>query len=427
MTREDVIRQIVKRDIQKQGLTEETVVREARELYEWACKHFGVWDTALQYAGVTLSVKVIERPLPPEQVQRELRRLCTKPSNLQSCLNRRRDPKLYRAAVRHFGSWERALVATGINTANAGVRRRAARLNKRQVVEAIYERNRQGHPMRWVDVCMDTQTLALSAKRCFGNWRKAVSCAGVVSEAAGVKSLRKWNRQTVIAAIHARHEQGLPLKGVKNDNVPLLLAARNVFGTWYEALLAAGLVGTGALRNWNRPRVLVAIQARRNQGLPLTGIWKDDPVLARAARELFGSWSEAVKAAGYKPATRNWSKQLVVEAIQARYGEGLPLSGVYNDDLGLCRAARLFFGSWKAAMAAAGFEVRHASRKWTDEKIIETLRELLAQNIPLEQIWNDHPNLESAARRYFGGRLATLEALKLADARVDGGNDVAGG
>lgn len=427
MTREDVIRQIVKRDIQKQGLTEETVVEEARELHEWACEHFGVWETALQYAGVNLSAKGGERLLGPEQVQRELRRLCTKPSNLRSSWNRRKDPKLYRAAVRHFGSWEQALVATGINTANAGVRRRAVRLNKRQVVEAIFERNRRGQPMRWVDVCMDDQTLALSAKRCFENWRKAVSSAGVISEEAGVRSLRKWNRQTVIAAIHARHEQGLPMTGVKRNDSPLLLAARTVFGTWHEALTAAGLVGAGSLRIWNRSRVLVAIQARHNQGLPLTGIWKDDPVLACAAKRLYGSWSQAVKAAGCKPATRRWNKQLVIEAIQARHREGLPLRGVYNDDLGLCGAARLHFGSWRAAMAAAGFEARRPGQKWTEEKIIETLRELLSQEVSIEQIWNDHPNIESAARRYFGGRQAALEAVKLADGAVDGGSAGAGG
>ena len=426
MTREDVIREIVRRDLQKQGLTEEAVAQDAGELYEWACKHFGVWDTALQYAGVNLSTKVIERPLPPEQVQRELRRLCSKPSNLQSCVNRRKDPKLYRAAVRHFGSWEQALLATGINISNAGVRRRAARLNQRQVVDAIFERNCQGQAMRWVDVCLDDHTLALSARRCFGNWRRAVSSAGVISEEAGVKSLRKWNRQTVIAAIHARHERGLPLKGVKNDDNPLLLAARSVFGTWHEALIAAGVVGTGVLRTWNRSRVIVAIQARHNQGLPLRGVSNDDPVLARAAWRLYGSWAQALTAAGYPPVTRTWSKQLVVEAIQARHQEGLPLRGVYNDDDGLCRAARLHFGSWRAAVAAAGFQVTHPNQKWTEEKIIDTLRELLARNIPLEQIWNDHPSLESAARRYLGGRQAALEAVKLAVGGVDGGDSGAG-
>ena len=57
---------------------------------------------------------------------------------------------------------------------------------------------------------------------------------------------------------------------------------------------------------------------------------------------------------------------------------------------------------------------------YNEEKIIKTLRELLAQDVSIEQIWNDHPDLESAARRYFGGRQAALEAAKLAD---DGAGD----
>ncbi len=72
-------------------------------------------------------------------------------------------------------------------------------------------------------------------------------------------------------------------------------------------------------------------------------------------------------------------------------------------------------------MAAAGFQVRHANQKWSEEKIIETLGGLLAQGIPIEQIWNDHPSLESAARRYLGGRQAALEAVRLADGG-DGGD-----
>ena len=67
----------------------------------------------------------------------------------------------------------------------------------------------------------------------------------------------------------------------------------------------------------------------------------------------FGVCAAAVKAAGFRPPTRNWNRQLVVEAIRDRHREGLPLTDVRHHDSGLCRAALLHFGSWRAAMAAA--------------------------------------------------------------------------
>jgi hypothetical protein len=44
MTREDLIRAIVQRDLQNQGLTAEVVLGEAPGLHTAGCEHFGTWD-----------------------------------------------------------------------------------------------------------------------------------------------------------------------------------------------------------------------------------------------------------------------------------------------------------------------------------------------------------------------------------------------
>ena len=115
--------------------------------------------------------------------------------------------------------------------------------------------------------------------------------------AAGVpvRPPRRWSRESVLAAIRSRHERGLPLIGVWRDDKGLEVAARNHFGTWENAVRAAGLP---TKMRWTKEHVIEAIQRRREQGLPLDNMRRRDGVLYRAARKQWGSWSRALQAAG---------------------------------------------------------------------------------------------------------------------------------
>jgi hypothetical protein len=81
MTLEEVIRQIIDREVRKQELTEKVIPLEVAELHSAACQHFGTWETALKYSGVSLKkrkrsslrkgvvksgVKVVESPFTPK-------------------------------------------------------------------------------------------------------------------------------------------------------------------------------------------------------------------------------------------------------------------------------------------------------------------------------------------------------------------------
>ncbi len=59
MLRQDVIREIVKRDDQERGLAEELVIEENKGPYEADAGYFGVWTTALHYAGIIRSFVVL--------------------------------------------------------------------------------------------------------------------------------------------------------------------------------------------------------------------------------------------------------------------------------------------------------------------------------------------------------------------------------
>ncbi len=63
-----------------------------------------------------------------------------------------------------------------------------------------------------------------------------------------------------------------------------------------------------------------------------------------------------------------WSPDAVIEAIQARHNDRLPLAWliVKKREPDLLFAAEKFFGSWSKAIVAAGFDLRHTY--WSSEK-----------------------------------------------------------
>jgi hypothetical protein len=99
--------------------------------------------------------------------------------------------------------------------------------------------------------------------------------------------------------------------------------------------------------------VIGAIQELHQKGLPLTKVWKDDVNLYSVAKTHFGSWRNAVLAAGLQVKRRRWSKQTVADEIRSRARQGLSLSSRCRENHLLVAAAIRYFGSWRQAVRAA--------------------------------------------------------------------------
>jgi hypothetical protein len=244
MTREDVIRQIVERDVQGQTLVDAMVRREAAPLHAAACEHFGTWETAVKYAGVHGSRLRDDRDYTPDRVLRQIRRLCQSGYSLRAGRNQHRYPDLYEAARRHFGGWKRALRAAGLDLKNAGLRSTPRRLDRQAIIAAMQKRHREGLSLRWSRVCMEDQALAKAAKSAFAGWRRALAAANLPQRSGHVATNRRWTTDVVIQAIQARQRAGKPLSytAVRRDDNCLLDAARRYLGGWSSALAAAGVV-----------------------------------------------------------------------------------------------------------------------------------------------------------------------------------------
>lgn len=309
-----------------------------RKLQRSASKHFGGWRRAVESLGLGS----------------ELRRMWTAQGVIDAILQRRalglklwdipkEDTGLYSTAYKLFGSWLNALQAAGID---ARVRQN---WNKEKVILRIQElaKNDPEKTLWQID-----SKLANAAARRFGSVRNAL-------EAAGVGTLtNQWTSCRIIRQIQVRFAEGKPTHLQGLGDYRLALAAKRRFGSWNEAVRAAGLVDCLRVRqparHWTRQDVVEAIKQCEASGRPLTEFAMECPAVVSAARRHFGRWAWAAEASGLKPKYHAWTRDKIVAEIRRRQQAGRSLSSCEKDNERLVSAAYRYFGSWPAALLAAG-------------------------------------------------------------------------
>jgi hypothetical protein len=338
------------------------VWKEDYGLYAAACCQFGSWRAALAAAGL---------PLPTKWTRERVLAIIRHRHQQQMPLTGewRDDPRLYQAAIVHFGSWTDALRAAELP--------REPRWTRERVIAALQERYAQRRSMK--NVRDDDWWLYYHAKKAFGNWRTAIQAAGLTppkahrgtrpgpswrkqgakrkgrhgaSRRGAVKRPRpreRWSQQRVIAAIEDRYQRGV-LSRVWKEEQTLVRAGVRWFGSWRKALEAAGLA-TQSPGVWSKDDAVQAL--RRWHHLGISNIRSADPALAQAAVKLFGSMDSALEEARLPVAKDRWTKRRVLESIQEGCRRGLPAGRSGFGDQRLGRAARRYFGDWHTAVAVA--------------------------------------------------------------------------
>lgn len=160
-----------------------------------------------------------------------------------------------------------------------------------------------------------------------------------------------------------------------------------------------------------KEQILAEIQLRRRREEPLTGVWRENRELYRAAEQRFGGWHKAIAAAGFGISWRQlWTKELVLDAIQCLHESGVSVRLIRHQRLDLISAACTHFGTWGAAVAAAGIDATRY-RRWSKEQVIQALRHCCRFG-PVK-IGREDPPLARIAGRLFGSLDQALEAAGL--------------
>jgi hypothetical protein len=244
--------------------------------------------------------------------------------------------------------------------------------------------------------------------------------------------MAKWSRERIIREILRREasDQSLDLGAADPVESSLYQAAQRVFGSWRNAVVAAGISPNKARVHdpWPPSRILASIRslARRTRPLQPAEVKRRYEPLVTAARRHFGSWPKAVVAAGVDPEklrrVSRWTKQRIIEAILTRALRGKRLNSSAVRPQSLVEAGTRVFNSWESALEAAGIDPGQASRRppirgsrarWSEEEILLAVRTRLRENKKMNAAAveeNDGPLYRLAKRRYGSWRGALLAA-----------------
>ncbi len=243
-------------------------------------------------------------------------------------------------------------------------RSQGARAGKADVLRAILRREAAGLPLNHAAVLEQDRRLHADALRLFGCWDAALRAAGI--DPVRVRRHRRWSRRAVIHRIVqlAAERKPLNLRAIQLSEATLASATYRFFASWDEALAAAGIDPEAWRRRchrWTRERVIATIQSIRDQGGRLNHAAVGRSSLSPAAVALFGCWDAALQAAGINPREVRvyrtpWTREEMVAEIRRKHEAGEALNAKDVTPNWIRRSARLLFGSWDAALTAAGLD-----------------------------------------------------------------------
>lgn len=186
-------------------------------------------------------------------------------------------------------------------------------------------------------------------------------------------------------------------------------------------------------KKWSRERIIDEIQSLQRQGISLSTrsmaeLGYSGMVTTSYKPEYFGSWRNAIIAAGFDPREvcrrkRKWTAESIIQRIRELHAQGEDLSHSAakrnHQYLVVVAIDPRFFGSWRKAIEAAGIDYKEVSKHeyWSQERIRERIRTLHEQGESLshEEAKRNHGALVSAASspRYFGSWGEAIRAAGL--------------
>lgn len=245
----------------------------------------------------------------------------------------------------------------------------------------------------------------------FGSWREALDAAGYVGNLLLEKLIEKYDERTE----EIGHAPSM------TEFQPYCQVLYRHYKSWDRALAAMGRKQVTALSEGQTIQLLLEKEKELGKTPSISDF---DSKTGRSILRLLGqgSWEHAIRRAGLKP--QRQSKDELLQLIREKAAE----LGYIPRAIDLPESTTVLrrFGSWNAAIAAAGLEQSPHSRcrvKKSQEEIWEDIRKL-AQELGRPPRWREYPQAGQARKR-FGKRWSEIvaEALHEQDCSDDGLSD----
>lgn len=209
------------------------------------------------------------------------------------------------------------------------------RWTRERVIQAIHEwaQEHDGIPptaSQWRRSSLDGRFPALSSvyksqrrinNSPFDSWASAIEAAGFKRPREGKKRTDKsdWSRELVLSELERLSIDGIAPSTVEHQR--LQQAAKYYFGSWRRACKEAEVVPKKVvLERWTPEKIIERIQSEAIGDLPPSS--EEFQSLSAQCYGYFGSWENAVKAAGYEPLGHGYSRR----AMERRR-----LLGIFNN------------------------------------------------------------------------------------------------
>lgn len=173
------------------------------------------------------------------------------------------------------------------------------------------------------------------------------------------------------------------LRSIKRSD--LLWEAQKYFGGWRGAVQAAGF--RPIQKGWIKKEIIDNIKKIVHE---IGYIPKSKEViklgysgLNQAANRRFGSWTNALIEAGFKPFRRNWSKEVAIKELKevsVKLGHSPSMRELKElNKYDLLNAGLKFFGRYNDFLKAAGLAIVLDMNKWPKQKIISQLSSIVSE------------------------------------------------
>ena len=238
-----------------------------------------------------------------ERVIAEIRQWKDQGQPLYANFVRQNFQELLAAAIRYYGSWQKALESADIPYTDV---RKYRRWSKESIIQEIQQLSSQGVDLSFRAMALSQHNAMVYAAirpKYFGNWRTALEAAGLASEE--IYRYRSWEQDGILEEIRLLQSEGVDLssKAMDESSNRLIATARRRFGNWGKALESAGIDYDDVRRRkrWTRENLVEGILDLKRQGVKLITpeVKRANPSLFAAAckKHFYGTWKKALKAA----------------------------------------------------------------------------------------------------------------------------------
>jgi hypothetical protein len=245
-TKERVISEIVRLKGSQEDLSYPSIRKRHKSLAKYAHLIFKGWFKALEASGISSETYLKIKPMgywTKDKVIETIKGLEKAGQDLNFSETRKKHGSLIFASFKHFGGWDSALDAAGINSSQYRRQKPFRYWTAERVKSEITRLNDIGEDLSYVSIRKKYVSLSHFAEVKFGGWYAALEACNITSDDyRKQKTAGYWTKDRVLHDIRelSKFGEDLSYGAMEEKYTALIKGATKAFGKYEKAVIAAG-------------------------------------------------------------------------------------------------------------------------------------------------------------------------------------------